>query len=182
MALDAFLQFTKEGTAVKVEGETQDKYFKKPPNGGPAAFELKSWSFSAKNEATIGSATSGAGAGKATFDEFKVQKNVDTATPALFQTICAGGHYDTLTLWVRKPGGNKTAAGEPYLEWQFKMAFVSNITWSSGDTAPTEDVSFVYGAIRFSYKAQGHDGVLKKEQPTEWSQVLNAQTLDVHID
>jgi len=173
MAIDAFLQFTKSGMAVKIEGETQDAYFRKLD---PPAFEIQQWSFGASNTSTIGSATVGAGAGKASFEPFKVTKNIDRATPYLFQTCCLGGHYEELTLWVRKSGtdsSNKTG-GDWYLQWQFKMAFVSNVSWSNGDPMPTEEVSFVYGAIRFTYKAQKSTGALAGDPHSEWSQTLNA--------
>src|SRR5689334_11672015 len=103
MAIDAFLQFTDAGSAGEVKGETQDSFFRKPPKG-PACFELQNWSFGAANAASISSASMGAGSGKATFDPFSITKAIDRATPSLFSTLCMGGHYKLLTLWVRKAG------------------------------------------------------------------------------
>lgn len=175
MAVDAFLQFTKKGTAIEVAGETQDKTFKSPPGGGPAAFELIKWSFGASNTATISSATGGAGAGKAEFDAFSITKPVDQATPYLFQTACVGGHYDQVTLWLRKSGGSQTDAGKPYVQWTFKMMFIEKMSWSSGDDQPTEDIQFRYGAIQFVYTPQDTQGQLlpANAKTTSWSQVLN---------
>jgi type VI secretion system secreted protein Hcp len=181
MAIDAFLQFTETGgVAPDLAGETQDKYFSKPPSG-PACFELKNWGFGASNTASISSMSGGAGSGKATFAEFNVVKMVDIATPSLFHTLCVGGHYKTLTLWIRKSGGDPKAAGAPYLEWKFAMAFVKDVTWSHDDAGPTETVNFVYGAMRFSYKQQATTGQIgvSGEKATEWSQVLNAKVFDV---
>ena len=181
MAIDAFLQFTKPGKAIKIVGETQDRTFQKPPGGGDACFELQNWSFGTSNDASISSATMGAGSGKAKFDPFSITKAIDTATPFLFRTLCTGGHYDLLTLWIRKTGSDTqdaTAAakstGTWYLEWQFAMAFVQEVTWSHNDPAPTEDVKFVYGAIRFTYRQQQSTGVLGADRIQQWSQVLNA--------
>jgi len=182
MAIDAFLQFTKTGgVAPPLNGETQDKYFSKPDGKGPACFELKNWTFGATNTATISSATMGAGAGKATFQDFNVQKLIDIATPSLFHTLCIGGHYQLLTLWVRKSGGDEKAAGAWYLQWEFAMAFVKDVTWSHEDTGPTETVNFVYGAIRFTYKQQTPTGAMsnKGDPVAEWSQVLNAKDFNV---
>jgi type VI secretion system secreted protein Hcp len=179
MAIDAFLQFTKAGLATEIAGETQDKIFKKPKEG-PAAFEIQQWSFGAANQSTIGSATMGAGGGKASFEPFTVTKNVDRATPYLFTTCCAGGHYPELTLWVRKTGSSPTAAGDWYLQWKFKMAFVSKVAWSNGDPLPTEEVTFVYGAIKFDYREQSMKGDFPDpERYSSWSQVLNAQDFEV---
>ena len=177
MAIDAFLQFTNAGAAIKIEGETQDSIFGKDKN--PPAFEIQQWSFGAANQSTIGSATMGAGAGKASFEPFKVTKNVDRATPYLFQTCCAGGHYPELTLWVRKTGSQQDSAGDWYLQWQFKMAFVSNVAWANNDPQPTEEVTFVYGAIKFEYRSQSSEGGLKPDGDTSWSQVLNSEDFEV---
>ena len=172
MAIDAFLQFTQSGVASKVMGETQDVIFSKKD---PPAFEIQQWSFGASNVSTIGSATGGAGGGKASFEPFKVTKNIDTASSSLFLTCCAGGHYPLLTLWVRKSGQSPKDGGEWYLEWQFKMAFVSNLSWTNADPSPTEEVTFVYGAIQFTYRPQKADGTLIVDQKVDrsWSQVLN---------
>jgi type VI secretion system Hcp family effector len=178
MAIDAFLQFTEPGAAPALAGETQDKYFSKPPKG-PACFELKNWGFGASNTATITSATMGAGAGKATFQPFNITKMVDVATPALFHTLCVGGHYNKLTLWVRKAVGDKQGAGKPYLEWQFMMAFVQDVSWAHDDAGPTETVNFVYGAMKFTYRAQKPTGELEPDKIGGWSQVLNAVPADI---
>jgi type VI secretion system secreted protein Hcp len=177
MAIDAFLQFSDPGSAVKIEGETQDKYFSKPSEGGGTpCFELQNWSFGTSNDASISSASMGAGSGKAKFDPFSITKAVDNASAYLFHTLCTGGHYPLLTLWIRKSGGDPTnkSAGAWYLQWQFATAFVQEITWSHNDPAPTEDVKFVYGAVQFMYKQQSAKGDLKAEIKSEWSQVLNA--------
>jgi type VI secretion system secreted protein Hcp len=178
MAIDAFLQFGKSGAdGSTFDGETQDDFFKKK---SPIPFELSTWSFGASNKATIGSATMGAGAGKAEFEPFKVTKVIDTATPYLFQTCCSGAHFDQLTLWVRKAGADANSAGAPYLQWDFKMAFVQEIAWSNNDPQPTEELTFVYGAIRFSYTPQDQTGKQKGPAiPYEWSQVHNANEFEV---
>ncbi len=169
MAIDAFLRFTKPGSAIAVEGETQDKTFSK----SPAAFELQKWSFGASNTATISSATGGAGAGKAEFDAFTVTKTVDKASPLLFLTSCLGGHYEGVTLSLRKSGGSQSDAGTPYIVWEFKLVFIEKIQWSSGDDAPTEDITFRYGAIQFSYTPQLAGGTQGTQVQTTWSQILN---------
>jgi type VI secretion system secreted protein Hcp len=181
MAIDAFLQFTDPGASHSIPGETQDRTFQKPPNGKDPCFELQNWNFGTTNDASISSASMGAGSGKAKFDPFSITKAIDNATPFLFRTLCTGGHYPLLTLWIRKAGGDTAnassgsqAAGVWYLEWQFAMAFVQEITWSHNDPAPTEDVKFVYGAIKFTYKQQTSKGTMGADKHSQWSQVLNA--------
>src|SRR5438552_3455385 len=104
MAVDAFIWFDHTGAAgmLSVEGETQDDYFKKTKPS--PAFEIKEWSFDVENKSTIGSATSGAGGGKAEFHEFSISKLVDKASPKFFQNCVAGAHYKTVSLAIRKAG------------------------------------------------------------------------------
>jgi type VI secretion system secreted protein Hcp len=172
MATDAFLQFAQGGAAGgPVDGETQDEYYRtlKPP-----AFEISTWKFGTKNKATIGSATYGAGAGKAEFDPFTIDKAVDVSTPFLFENCCSGAHYKEVTLYVRKSGAEKGKAGKPFLQWKFALVFVEKMEWSKGDDAPKETVTFRYGAIQFTYNKQNPDGSLVQASEYEWSQLHNA--------
>src|SRR4051812_39363545 len=99
MAFDAFLVIKDSGTAVKATGETQDKFFKEL-----GAFEISEFSFGAENTLNIGSATSGAGAGKATFKEFTVKKQTDSASGKLLILLGTGGHYKKVQLFIKKSG------------------------------------------------------------------------------
>lgn len=178
MAIDAFLQFTECGVAAaSLDGETQDQYFKKPKEGGPPCFELKNWSFGATNTASIGSATMGAGAGKATFAPFNVTKTVDIASTNLYRTLCVGGHYPKVKLWVRKAGGDKNQAGAWYLQWEFMSVFVQDVSWAHNDEGPEETVNFVYGAMKFTYKGQNtKTGAVGEggDKIGSWNQILNS--------
>ncbi len=171
MATDAFLQFMQGPGGKDIAGETQDSWGTKQK---PPPFEITKWGFGASNPATISSATGGAGGGKVEFESFNVTKNIDKATPFLFNTCCVGGHFGQVSLAVRKAGGSTTASGAPYLQWDFKMVFVENITWSGGDDEPTEDIKFRYGAIQFTYSKQAANGTLTKASDAKWSQLLNA--------
>src|SRR5262249_47381390 len=73
-----------------------------PVAPGPApAFEIKDFPFSIENPSTIGSATGGAGAGKANFNESTIKKTTDSASPALFETA-TGAAYEAVILEMRK--------------------------------------------------------------------------------
>src|SRR5260221_672264 len=72
---------------------------------------LDSYQFGFVNATTIGSATSGAGAGKATFNELTVTDPLSGASPQLFAALVAGGHYQTAVLTQRN------GAGDPVAEW-----------------------------------------------------------------
>ena len=152
MALDAFLQFKGEGaSAATIEGETLDKIMGKE---SPKPFDLQNWSFSISQDVNVGSASGGMGAGKVKFEQFAITKQIDKSSPLFFHTCCTGGHYDEVNLLIRKSGGAKDQSGDIYLQFNFKMVFVSNIAWTHADPAPTEAITFDYGALRIKYKPQ----------------------------
>src|SRR2546421_50035 len=111
MAIDTFIVFEEQSGMDKIFGETQDIFFNKDGKGGKGrgAFELKDWSFDVSNKTTIGSATGGAGGGKAEFAEFTISKPVDAASPSFFKNCVAGAHYKTVTLSCRKAGSKPDA-------------------------------------------------------------------------
>jgi len=161
------------GASPQPVGETTDAYF-----STKKALEIQSFNFSVEQSQTIGSASSGAGAGKAKFNEFTVKKVVDAASAPLYQACAAGAHFPQIYLAVRKAGG----APLIYLEYIFSMVFVTGITWDggSGDEAPSEEIKFIYGALGIQYQRQGPDG--KQQGPpaqAKWSIVTNNATLDV---
>jgi type VI secretion system secreted protein Hcp len=179
MASDNFLFFgtypaTEPAIAIggnlTVTGETQDPDHKQ-------ALEIKEFSFGVENPTTIGSMSSGAGAGKAKFNEFNVKKGVDIASPVLFKACGLGCHFPTLQLIIRKAGGTKL----DYLIYTFKMVFCTKVEWSggAGEDAPDEDVTFVYGAMQITYTQQDHTGQALGTSEIAWSQVTNQPTLAV---
>lgn len=107
------------------------------------AIELDSFSWGATNPTTIGSATGGAGAGKIQFNELKITKKVDGASPAVFKNMAAGAHFKTATLTVRKAAGEK-----PYMTFTMDTVFVTKMSY--GGTSPatlTEEVTVVFGKV-----------------------------------
>ena len=173
MAFDAFLTFTGKGAgAEKIAGESTDPTY----GADKGAFEISEFSFGAETTLSIGSATSGAGAGKCTFKEFTVKKLVDKSSPLILKTLGSGGHYKKCYLWIRKAGGASGQTGLAYLTFCFGMVAVKSIEWSgaSGDDTPTETVIFEYGALLVGYKQQGEDGGFTGSQAIAgWSRVEN---------
>jgi len=181
MAVDAFLQFKNGGVAGQpIKGETFDKQMR---SMDPPPFDIQSWNFGVTQDVNLGSATGGIGAGKVNFNPFKITKAIDQASPNFFGTLCTGGHYEDVVLYMRKSGTSPKKGGTPdqdcYLKYEFKMAFVTNISWSHNDPAPNEEITFEYGALQVSYKKQKKDGSLDAEKKTAWSRVLNKNILGV---
>jgi type VI secretion system secreted protein Hcp len=178
MAFDAFLIFETGGgvAAHAAPGETQDQAYKKDK-----AIEISSFSFGADNSLSVGSKSSGAGAGKASFKLFKFRKNIDSASTGLFQTLCEGGHFESVRLELRKAGAASGKLGDPYAKVRMKMAFVTEIEYSGsdGDDVPSEEVSLAVGSILIQYRAQDAKGALGPVAEAKWSQVINKATDEV---
>jgi len=158
MAVDAYLQIAGvegESTAAGHEGWIDLQEFH-APGGAHGAFELADWSFSVENPTTIGSATGGAGAGKASFSEFTVTKTTDKSSTAFLLHAANGASFPTATIHlVKRGGGGGGKAGAPFLVFRFQTVFTTKVQWSDGgDGGPEEEISFVYGSIEVQYTAQ----------------------------
>ena len=134
----------------------------------PEAFEIKDFSFGVENATTIGSATGGAGTGKIKFNEFTIKKTSNQSSPAFFKNCCAGAHYKTVTVSMRKIG-REAASGE-FLRFKFDTVFTTKIDWSGpGDEGPEESITFVYGKL--GIRCTPEPG--SKPVAAGWDQVTN---------
>jgi type VI secretion system secreted protein Hcp len=151
MAVDAFITFESVITGLK-----------------PEAFEIRDFSFGVESPTTIGSATSGAGAGKVKFNEFTIKKTTDKSSPAFFKNCCAGVHYKSVTISMRRAG---ETAGREFLRFKFDTVFTTKIDWSGpGDEGPEESVTFVYGKLGIKVTPPETD---LKPVVAGWDQVMN---------
>jgi type VI secretion system secreted protein Hcp len=140
------------------------------------AIEVDSFDFGIQNQISIGAATTGAGAGKATFHDFTIKKQVDAASPFLFEASATGGHYNIVRLVLRRSGVQ--GSGKPYLVFTFKLVAVKSIDWSgSGGDRPVEQVAFEYGSLVVTYMKQNPDGSLGSPTSTGWNRVTNVPEL-----
>ncbi len=182
MACDNFMWFPESasgnivasGKTAKPEGETTDKWFGADKY---KATELLSLQFGVAQAETTGSGSTGAGAGKAKFEEFQVEKFVDKMSVPLYIACCAGAHYPTVMLAVRKVGGGHLV----YLQYIFRQVFVTNITWNGGggEEAPKETIKFKFGAMAIQYIRQKSDGTAGNKIDGRWSVITNKNTWDV---
>ncbi len=179
MAADNFLWFPEAakgglliGKATQPEGETTDSWFSKKK-----ALEVLSLSFGVSQAETSGSGSTGAGAGKAKFDEFTIEKAVDLSSVPIYGACTAGAHFPSVMLAVRKAGGNHLL----YLQYIFRMVFVTNISWSGGggEEAPKETVKFKFGAMGIQYVQQLADATEGTKMIGSWSTTTNTPSLEV---
>ena len=173
MAFDMFLKL--EGSSgpatITVGGESMDKSFS-------GWIEVDGYSLGA-HSATAPDSRAGGAAGKPQFKELVIRKQIDSATPAFLTALFHGVHFEEAWLCLRKSGTLKTS-GDAYFQIHMKLVSIRDIelTGEQGDDVPCERVTFTYGAIEYSYRAQDPSGKLGAEQTSVWSQVLNRATLD----
>ena len=163
MAVDMFLKL--DG----VDGESVDAQHIK-------WIEIESFSWGVSNPTTIGSATSGAGAGKAVPGDFVVVMPFSAASPQIFNKCVTGDHYQTAVLSMRKAGGEQRAAGQDFLKYNFGTVFTTKIEWGgSSDEGPEESITFVYGTLQVQYQPQTSDGSLGDVVASGWDFIRNIQ-------
>jgi type VI secretion system secreted protein Hcp len=141
-------------------------------------FEIEDYSFDVEQVLNIGSAGSGTGAGKITFNPFSITRPIDKSSPILFEAACSGQPYQQVGLALRKAVGTTVgggASGQVFLRFDFKMAAVKTISWSHDDTSPKETTTFEYGGMLIRYCQQAADGSLMAAIPGGWNRVANVK-------
>ncbi|MBE1283387.1 MAG: Hcp1 family type VI secretion system effector [Rhodobacteraceae bacterium] len=173
MSFDAFMWIP---NVKEVKGETQDDEYAKKD-----AFEILSFEIGAENNINIGSISGGGGAGKATFKEFNITKKTDTASAGLFLKLCEGKHFDDAHVVLRRSGGSDNTSGAVFLQFDFKLLMVQDISWSGsdGDDICEEQIIFQYGAMKVTYSTQDKQGKMKEHSKAMWSRVKNKADLVV---
>jgi type VI secretion system secreted protein Hcp len=102
---------------------------------GPSdQIEIESFSW---GQASIGSTTGGAGAGKVRMSDLQITKKVDNASPKLFQACASGQHFTTLTL---ARAGTTTV---------FDDVMIVSVR-TSGGNPPLETLTLSYAKVELS--------------------------------
>ncbi len=141
-----------------------------PPNAN--IFEVEDYSFDIEQTLNIGSQSSGAGAGKVTFNPFRITRKTDKASPIFFRMACSGTAFQTVVLILRKSAGG-TTAGQAFLKFTFKLVAVKAISYAHSDEAPKESVTFEYGGLVIEYWQQKPDGSMGMKVVDGWNRVKN---------
>ena len=139
------------------------------------AIAIKSFSMGTENKTTIGSQTSGAGAGKATFDELTITKDVDATSPLLYKQMAMGQNIPSMELIARKAGANGSAP--IYQRYYFNMSFITSQKQSGDGEGIQETLTFAYGAMQMTSLKQTSTAAVPTSVFSSWSVVLNNSTL-----
>jgi type VI secretion system secreted protein Hcp len=146
----------------------------------PGAIAVNGFEWSAENKVTIGSASSGAGAGKASLNEITIEKPVDSTSPVLFGMLGQGAKINGMELVARKPG---PAGSAPiFMRYTFQLVFVTSQTQtgSAGDDGIQEKLTFSYGAVKQTYVKPGTAGTPATTNVFgSWNQVMNSSSMAI---
>ena len=143
----------------------------KPGDNG--IFEVEVYSFAIAQALNIGSQSTGAGAGKVTFNPFSITRRIDKASPILFQMASSGTPFQEVSLALRK-----NPNGAIFLVFNFKLVAVKTIAWAGGGEEPQEAITFEYGGLQIFYGPQTTDGKLTKSVVGGWNVVSNKPDTD----
>ena len=98
-ATDYFMTVTPVGGQPTLKGDSLDTYYQ--PKG---AIDITSFRWSAENTVSLGTASGGAGAGKAQLGDLTVEKAVDSTTPQFLRNLTTGQHFQRVQIFARKAG------------------------------------------------------------------------------
>ena len=149
-----------------IKGESID-------NKHPGTIELQSWSWGVSN-AGSSNVGSGAGSGKANFQDFSFSHFIDKASTALMQHCMSGNHIKKATVFGRKQGG-KDEGQVDFLVITLEDLIVSSVATggSEGSGIPSESVSLNYAKVKIEYAAQKAKGGLEAYSTAKWDLKTN---------
>jgi type VI secretion system secreted protein Hcp len=142
MAFDAFLKL--DG----IKGESQDDKHKDE-------IDVLSFSWGVSQS---GTPATGAGAGKASFQDLHFTSIVHKGSPSLFLSCCTGVHIKEAVLTLRKAGRSPLE----YVKFKLTDVLISSYlpSGASDGDSPAEEVSLNFSRIDFEYSPQNADGSL----------------------
>lgn len=116
--------------------------------GYQGAIEVMSLTGEVDNTESIGSGSSGAGAGKPTFGDLMIHKRFDTASPKLFLAVLTGRHFSSAVLtFLKATNGNKlTKTFTITLSQVFVTKFATDATEANVLAGP-EQINLTYAKV-----------------------------------
>lgn len=157
MAADQFLKI--DG----IPGESTDEKHK-------GWIEILTFTHGVIQPATAASSGGARSAERATLNDLTCAKNLDKATPKLFQYCCNGKHIKEVKIEACRATGDK----QKYLEIVMSDVIVSSFSIGSGSDLPMDQISFNYGKIEYIYTDLDHQtGKPKGDVKAGWDLVGN---------
>ena len=131
-----------------IKGESQDESHK-------GEIDVLSWSWGMQARSSLGG---GMATGKASIQDLKITKRVDSASTALMSALRTNEPIQKAVLTLRKAGKSQLE----YLKITIEQGRVVSLTLSGGDEQGSADVlehvGFSFNQITVDYVPQGKDG------------------------
>jgi type VI secretion system secreted protein Hcp len=100
------------------------------------------------------SSTGGASSGRCDHSDFVIVKQLDKASPKLYELCSSGKHIKEVLIEFCRAGGDKVK----YMEIKMEEVLISSVSpggsAKGGDDIPSEEVRFNYGKIKWTYTQQ----------------------------
>ena len=132
-----------------IKGESQDGQHK-------GEIEVVSWSWGMQAKPSLGGGTA---SGKATMNDLRIVKRVDSASTGLMLALRTNEPIQQAVLTLRKAGKSQLE----FLKITIEQGRVTSLTVDGGDPAGSaeivEKVSFSFNKIEVVYVPQGKDGL-----------------------
>ena len=159
MAVDAFLKI--DG----IDGESTDRAHK-----DSIEVESFSWGLSQSGSLAFGG---GGGAGKVQFQDFHFSSNTSKASPKLMLACATGEHIKKAELFCRKAGGESANSGADFLKLTLTDVLVSSYNNAGNGQNVSDQVSFAFAKIEFTYVPQNADGAAGTPVTAGWDLKAN---------
>lgn len=137
----------------------------------PIVFPVESFGYSVEQTLNIGSQSTGAGAGKITFNPFSITRLVDAYSPKLLVLCASGTPYKTAVLSV-----TAAKAAQPLAVYTMKLVAIKTLsTAGSQHGGPLmETVTFEYGGLQIQTDIPTANGT-NLSSPLGWNRVRNVE-------
>ena len=176
MAFEAYLYI--DG----IRGDSTSKIAKdKSPIPGAGPIEISSYGLGiempvVENRSSTGAIT----VGRANFEDFETEKNLDISTSALIFNCLAGTHIPKAVIMIyRSTSDGKNSAPVLYMQIEYESVVITEVGVSGGgDEMPKETLKFNYGSVKYTYsktdkktgKATGTTAIF------DWNRATNTGT------
>ena len=107
-----------------------------------------------------------------TFNPLVLTKPIDSSTPSFFGAVAKGTAIPSAWMYVEKAGG----APQTFLRYAFENVVVlsDQFTLKTGDDAPMETITVIYGKVTVSYTPYDGNGLALSPLIQGWN--INTQT------
>jgi type VI protein secretion system component Hcp len=99
-------------------------------------------------------------------EPFSFSRQMDQASPLLFEMCCNSRSFSSATLIKRKAAASNVS-GHAFLRIDFTDVLVIGVDWDSGDVVK-EKCKFICRGVKVQYKPQTSDGSLGAAVPGTW--------------